>query len=210
MTRQRIPNLLTTLRLVLAGVFFALLSVFDYPDTARWALPVATAIFIVAAITDALDGWLARRWNAVSVYGRIADPAADKVLVLGAFVFLASSAFSDPAGGARPVTGVWAWMVAVIIAREITVTTARTVRESRGVSTAAVWRGKWKMILQSVGAPAILLVVWLADADALAGGWARTTVSAIAWTDTMVTVLSGLHYIHAGVAALRAAPEESE
>jgi len=201
--RERIPNLLTTLRIVMAGAFFALLSVHAWPDRAAWALPAATALFIVAAATDALDGWLARRWDVVSVYGRIADPAADKVLVLGAFVFLSSSAFADPAGGVRPVTGVWAWMTAVIIAREIVVTTMRAVVEARGVSFAAVWSGKWKMILQSVGVPAILGIVWLVPPERLTEGAPRWGLDAIAWACTIVTALSGAHYIRNAVVALR-------
>lgn len=202
--RRRIPNILTTLRLVLAGVFFALLSFYAYPDTTEWALPAATAVFIIAAATDALDGWLARRWDVVSVYGRIADPAADKALVLGAFVFLSSSAFADPSGGARPVTGVWAWMTGVIVAREVVVTSLRAVVESRGVSFAAVWSGKWKMIAQSIGAPAILGIVWLAPAESLLEGGARWTVDAIAWACTIITALSGAHYIRNASVALRA------
>jgi len=197
--QRRIPNALTVGRLLLTAAFVAVLSLYRYPDQAPWALPAALALFVVAAVTDALDGHLARRWNAITVFGRVVDPAADKVLVLGALVFLASPSFL-PAPGAglelgRVVTGVEPWMVAVVLAREFMVTSARAVLESAGVSFAANAAGKIKMIAQSVLVPAAMLAVWLAPADAhAAGGWARWTLDLAAWGMTLLTAFSGLPY----------------
>ena len=197
--QRRVPNALTVARLVLTAAFVAALSAYRYPGVAPWALPTALALFVVAAFTDALDGYLARRWNAITVFGRVVDPAADKVLVLGALVFLASPAFLPEAGAGiglgRVVTGVEPWMVAVVLAREFMVTSARAVLESAGVSFAASAAGKIKMIAQSAIVPAAMLAVWLVPADALApGGWARWALDLAAWAMTLLTVVSGLPY----------------
>ncbi len=192
--QRRIPNALTLGRLALTGAFVVVLSFYTYPDANPWALPLALALFVVAAVTDALDGYLARRWNAISVFGRVVDPAADKVLVLGAMVFLASPIFLSPDLG-RAVTGLEPWMVAVVLAREFMVTSIRAVLESEGVSFAANRSGKLKMILQSLGVPLAMLLVWVADpADLAAGGWARWTLDLLFWGVTLVTVASSLPY----------------
>jgi len=84
--RQHIPNLLTMLRLLLAAVFFTLLASYQFGADQAWLLIPAMALFIAAALTDMLDGILARRWQVESKFGRIMDPFCDKVLILGAFV----------------------------------------------------------------------------------------------------------------------------
>ena len=150
--RRRIPNALTWSRVVMTVVFVAVLSVYRFPDQNAWALPVGLALFVAAALTDALDGWLARRWGVVSTFGRIVDPLADKVLVLGAFVMLTGIAWS----------GVAAWMAVVILGRELLVTTIRGVLEGKGIDFSAIASGKAKMIVQSIGVPMILcLLIWM-------------------------------------------------
>jgi CDP-diacylglycerol--glycerol-3-phosphate 3-phosphatidyltransferase len=162
--QRNLPNVLTLARLAMTIAFVAILSIYRFPDTNSWALPTALILFIVAALTDALDGYLARRWNAVSVFGRIMDPFADKILILGAFVMLAGPSFlsSDDWTYAH-TSGVLPWMVVVILGRELLVTTIRAVMESRGINFSAARSGKLKMIAQSVGVPAILLLVIAAD-----------------------------------------------
>jgi len=147
-------------------VFVAVLSVYRFPDTNTWALPTALALFIVAALTDALDGYLARKWQVVSVFGRIMDPFADKVLILGAFVMLAGPGFylALDVSDMRPrgqMSGVASWMAIVILARELVVTTIRAVLESQGVDFSASLWGKLKMIVQSIAIPVLLLLVML-------------------------------------------------
>jgi len=192
--QRRIPNALTVARLVLTAAFVAVLSFYRFPDGAPWTLPVALALFVVAAISDALDGYLARKWNAVSVFGRVVDPAADKVLVLSALVFLASPVFLSETLG-RSVTGVAPWMVAIILTREFMVTSIRAVLESEGVSFAANASGKIKMIVQSVAVPLAMLLVWVVPTpDLLAGGWARWVLDILFWGLTLLTVTSSLPY----------------
>jgi CDP-diacylglycerol--glycerol-3-phosphate 3-phosphatidyltransferase len=179
--RRMIPNLLTLARVGLAGCFFAIVAValwpkqgagYDVEARQLWG-NVAVVIFVVAAVTDFVDGLLARRWKVVSVFGRVMDPFGDKLLVIGAFVFLASPAFLkvvpvdqgyflhvpfDEAGNVEMTTGVRPWMVAVILARELLVTSIRGVFEGLGIDFSAGSSGKWKMVLQSVAAPFALFV----------------------------------------------------
>ncbi len=134
------PNALTVARLVLTGGFVAILAwAGRNADLGAAWLWTAAGLFVVAGVTDALDGYLARRWNAVSVFGRIVDPFADKILILSAFIMLAD------AGPRSPIAG---WMAVVVLARELLVTTIRGVYEGRGVDFSAGPTGKIKMILQ--------------------------------------------------------------
>ena len=196
--RRNLPNGLTLLRLVLAGGFFAALNAFRYPDIhALWA-NIAIAIFILAAITDSLDGHFARKWNVVSMFGRIMDPFCDKVLILGAFIYLAGPRFVVPEWVARGdfftmATGVYPWMVVVIFARELLVTSVRGVVESMGISFPAKWTGKAKMILQSVAIPIIIfLAVNLRPSER---AWAMWCCHVLVYTTLLITVWSGLPYI---------------
>lgn len=207
--RRNLPNALTLLRLVMAAGFFVILTPWTagdrlFPDNRphtleqpNWTLLAAAAMFILAAATDAADGYLARRWNVVTAFGRVMDPFADKVLVVGAFIYLAGPAFHiGPAVRGREdfqITGVEPWMVVVALARELLVTSIRAVLESRGVAFPADRIGKVKMILQSVAVPVILVVLGLADSRL--GTPARTLILTLVWTTVAVTVLSGVPYV---------------
>lgn len=220
--RRHIPNALTLARLVLAAAFVALLSVIRVDplpapasaldrvallaDPATAALGAAAAIFILAALTDALDGILARKWNAISRFGRVMDPMADKVLVLGAFVMLAGPAFTalDPDTGERfQLSAVAPWMVVVILARELLVTSLRGVYEAAGVDFSAGIAGKLKMIAQSAAVPLILLIV--AFSAPAPGTPARGLLSAIAWGTVLITAWSAVPYVTKALAARRTA-----
>ncbi|MFW6335567.1 MAG: CDP-alcohol phosphatidyltransferase family protein, partial [Phycisphaeraceae bacterium] len=154
--RRQIPNALTVLRLIMSVVFFALLSL---AGTDPAALIASAVLFAAAASTDALDGYLARRWKVESAFGRVMDPLCDKVLVLGAFVYLAGPAFTAIAadGDATQLSGVYPWMVVIMLLREFLVTGLRGMVEAAGVAFGANWYGKAKMILHSIGAPILLL-----------------------------------------------------
>lgn len=214
---RQLPNQLTLLRLVLAAVFFVLLNCYRYGAASpMWLLPVAIVVFIAAAITDTLDGYLARKWHVESKFGRIMDPFCDKVLVIGAFVYLAGPRFVIPdAIGVNNidffsmVTGVYPWMVAVILSRELLVTAIRGELEGEGVKFGANVFGKLKMILQSVVIPIVLAIVWLAEIDPGSPGgvgnllyWVRDV---LVYVTVLVTVVSGLPYITGAVKATREA-----
>ena len=150
-------------------------------------------MFLVAAATDAVDGYLARRWNVVSVFGRIMDPFADKLLVIEAFVYLAGPGFRS---GSVHLSRVEPWMVAVILARELRVTSIRAAFESQGVSFAASWSGKWKMILQSVCVPVVLLLINYVQAPfASELTWSHRVIQMMVYATVAVTAWSALPYI---------------
>ncbi len=223
---RALPNWLTVSRVVMAVVFFAILTLWRWDGSAAQTggvdalLLACAALFAVATLTDALDGYLARRWNVESAFGRIMDPFADKVLVLGALVFLAGPDFwwrfpeghaARLAGSGIQISGIYPWMVVAIIARELMVTSIRGVLEAQGVRFGAVWAGKLKMIFQSAGIPAILAIIalWPTAPVVSAGdpGWhataGRIAVDVIAWTMVGVTLLSGVPYVTKGFSLLR-------
>lgn len=204
LSRQNIPNALTMLRVVLAVVFFAMLAV---ADPGGWALLLfAAGLFAVAALTDALDGYLARRWNAISPFGRVMDPFADKILVLGGFVMLVGANFTlsvtrNDSPAEVHLTGVAAWMPVVILGRELLITSVRGVYEARGVDFSASLTGKLKMIAQSVAVPAILVIT--AFHEPIGTDTAARINTGIACLVVLVTVVSVGPYLtraakHAG------------
>ncbi len=195
-----LPNALVWMRLGLAGVFVVLLSGSVFPS--RAALLTATAIFILAAITDWLDGKLARAWHCVSRFGRIMDSFADKVLVLGAFVCLAGPVFATAQSASETIvtyqaSGVYPWMVVLILARELLITSLRGLVEGEGGDFSAIWAGKWKMIAQSIAIPLILLVLALAPRQP--GTTGRWAIDITVWTTVAITVLSAIPYIHRAI-----------
>jgi CDP-diacylglycerol--glycerol-3-phosphate 3-phosphatidyltransferase len=135
-----IPNLLTFGRIVAIPFFVWLL---DQPTPIRcfWACIVFTG----AAITDLLDGYLARRLGVVSVLGKFLDPLADKLIVMAALVWMV------------PMGRIAAWVVVLLLAREISVTGLRSVAASEGVIISAGQEGKTKTALQMIGIVALLL-----------------------------------------------------
>lgn len=203
---RQLPNILTLLRLAITAVFFVVLG-WGLPaahdaDSLAWWGNAAVALFIVAALTDILDGWLARRWNAVTAFGRVMDACVDKVMVLGAFTYLAAlpSFAAGPLGGPMD-TGWTAWMTVVLLARELLVTSLRGWLEGLGVPFPADPVGKVKMLLQSVAVP-VCLVVAVHAGPAQSEGW-RLARDGIAWATVVATVISAIPYV---VRAVRVAP----
>ena len=137
-----LPNLLTMLRIALIpGVLFLLWE--GTPKSNFWA----TILYIGTALTDLIDGYLARKWGQISVLGKFLDPLADKLLVMATLIFLAYL-------GRLPFLGVVA--VIIMLARELAVTALRTIAMSEGVVMAAMRAGKDKTALQMV---AILMLI---------------------------------------------------
>src|ERR1700691_4575282 len=140
---RHVPNALTALRLILAAVFFGMLSYFQYDVSGKHGDPkwlnIAFLVYCVAIVTDFLDGYLARRWKVEGAFGRVVDPFVDKVLVLGSFIFFAGKNFTIPShnpadvpANVTTITGVVPWMVVVILARELLVTSLRGASEDSG------------------------------------------------------------------------------
>lgn len=195
---QQLPNSLTVLRAILAGGFFAALNAYRYPDEGVLWGNIAIVLFIAAAITDALDGHLARKWHVESVFGRIMDPFCDKVLILGAFIYLAGPRFVvkewvDDGSFFTMATGVYPWMVVIILARELLVTGIRGVIESMGLSGASNWSGKIKMILQSIIVPIVLALV--INFKTSQTPWAMWACHVMVYLTLIVTVYSGVPYV---------------
>src|SRR5438128_866316 len=142
---RHVPNALTGARLVLAIVFFTMLSFYQFEGRGdRWLLNEAFIIYLVALSTDFLDGYLARKWKVEGAFGRVVDPFVDKVLVLGSFAFFAGKNFTIPAinpddvpSNVLTITGVVPWMVVLILARELLVTSLRGVAEAAGIKFGA-------------------------------------------------------------------------
>jgi CDP-diacylglycerol--glycerol-3-phosphate 3-phosphatidyltransferase len=174
-----LPNQLTASRFVLALVLFVLIAV----QLWLWCL----IVFLLAAFTDWLDGYLARKQNLVSTLGRILDPLVDKVLMCGAYIFLLPIGAKE--GWLQP------WMVTVVVARELVITGLRSWMEAHGAHFGADWLGKFKMGLQCAAVIAVF-VAFLAPAIAAPTSaffaWARDL---LIWAMTVATLLSGLQYV---------------
>jgi CDP-diacylglycerol--glycerol-3-phosphate 3-phosphatidyltransferase len=151
-----LPNTITVLRTGMVPVLLLLPIV----GHGRSASHLVAWAFIVAATTDLLDGWLARRGQQVTHIGKLLDPLADKLLVATALIVLLVSPYPAPAG-APPLEGhripAWgAWMVVVIIGRELAVTGLRSIASAGGHVMAATWLGKAKTLCQNVSIGALL------------------------------------------------------
>lgn len=207
---RHVPNALTAGRLVLAAVFFVLLSFYQYEGRGDpLLLNVAFVIYLVALFTDFLDGYLARKWNVEGAFGRVVDPFVDKVLVLGSFIFFAGKNFIIPVHGeqyvVRTITGVAPGIVVILLARELLVTTFRGMGEGSGQSFGAQFSGKVKMTLQSITILVILVYVnyyaWLRDHGLYdAATWLRDLC---VWATVVITVFSGISYFSRAASVYR-------
>ncbi|MBK9069542.1 MAG: CDP-diacylglycerol--glycerol-3-phosphate 3-phosphatidyltransferase [Myxococcales bacterium] len=135
-----LPNLVTMLRIAL----IPLVLVFASKEGLSWGI-AACAVFVVAAVTDFLDGYLARRLNLVTVLGQFLDPLADKLIVLSTLIVLVETRRAP------------AWLTIVLMARELAITGLRAIASSRGHVIAAGTGGKWKTVLQIVGISFLLI-----------------------------------------------------
>lgn len=182
------PNRITAMRFGGALLLFVLFALVGSRPLAeiRWQLFVAFWLFVLVAATDFLDGWLARRGNLVSAFGRIADPFVDKVLIVGSMVYLAVMPWSRDL---LPAT-----VVVLILAREFLVTAVRGYVESIGREFPADWFGKTKMVLQCVAVGAILWAHMFQWPDGWQRAWlwlARVSV----YVTLVATVGSGISYV---------------
>lgn len=193
---MNLPNKLTMLRIVLAPVFLAVL---------YWGFPgadyVALAIFVIASVTDMLDGKIARKYNLVTDFGKFADPLADKILVVAAMLWFVEQ-------GRMP-----AWMVMIVITREFAVSGLRMIASDNGRVIAAGWSGKVKTASTMV-CIAVMLLLGPSQAAYRAGGyltavpWDRYISwidTACVWIITLTTLYSGVEYFAKNKDVIRSA-----
>lgn len=184
---MNLPNKLTVARLFLSFLFVGLLTVEGVPLAKTFAL----VVFVIAAVTDFLDGHLARKHGLITNFGKLMDPLADKVLMCAGFVLLTEI-------GLIP-----AWIVILILTREFLVTGLRLLASAEGVVLAAENLGKYKTTAQIV--TVIYFLVYLAASEA-ALGWLKPFFDAfyfgpeylgsvLVWLSLILTLWSGVSYV---------------
>ncbi|MCL2111483.1 MAG: CDP-diacylglycerol--glycerol-3-phosphate 3-phosphatidyltransferase [Clostridiales bacterium] len=180
---MNLPNLLTVIRMALVPVFL----VFFYmgKDGLQLYSALAFAVFIIASLTDALDGYIARKRSLITNFGKLMDPLADKVLTTAAFIAFVGTGEIMP------------WMVIVILAREFAITGLRGVAASEGVVIEAGSAGKFKTVTQIIALSLMLLGNAAGPNPAMQGFWAFVNVAGMAclWAAVIITVYSGAEYI---------------
>lgn len=179
-----LPNQLTASRLVLAGILFICIAY----ESWVWSL----VVFVLAAITDWLDGYLARKQNLVSALGRNFDPLVDKVLICGAYIFLL------PVAG----SGLTPWMATLVVARELIITGLRSFLENKGATFGADWLGKIKMVLQCAALIAIFIALQSQTCCPEAVTFFGAVQIGLIYAMLAATALSGLQYIWRAVLLL--------
>ena len=176
-----VPNTLTVGRLVVAVFVFAFISW-------QWYV-LALAAFVIAALSDALDGYFARLLGQDTAIGRQLDPLIDKVIVSGCYIYLATI----------PGTGVYPWMVTAIVVRELLIQGLRSLLEGQGQPFGAKMAGKLKTTVQCLSIIAILLAL-CATAPPVAFLWIRDVLT---WLAVALTIYSGASYLSSAMPALR-------
>lgn len=169
---MNLPNKLTTLRVILIPffVFFLLAPYFE-----GYGNYIAVAIFILASITDFLDGYLARRDNLVTNFGKFMDPLADKLLVCSALICLVET-------GQLP-----AWVVVIIISREFIISGFRLIASDNGIVIAASYWGKFKTVSQM-----LMVIVLILNIDHMIF---QVLGNVLMWIAVILTVVSLVDYI---------------
>ncbi|MEQ1903108.1 MAG: CDP-diacylglycerol--glycerol-3-phosphate 3-phosphatidyltransferase [Pirellulaceae bacterium] len=180
-----VPNQISMVRLGLSIVLFVVMSLEWY-----WT---SFVLFVLAAGTDWIDGWWARKYNQVSQLGRILDPFCDKILICGTFILLAV-AMRDRLPWYASVTG---WMAVVVVGREMLVTALRGFIEQSGGDFSAKFAGKLKMWFQCIaaGAGLVALAMLAASPSQPLPQWLNIVLIASIWLAVLSTVQSGIDYV---------------
>lgn len=192
-----VPNQVTVSRICLAAVLFALMEFQLYT--------ASLVVFIVAASTDWVDGYWARKYGQITQLGRILDPFADKMIICGTFIYLAAAPQLE---SGKPASGVAAWMAVVILARELAVTALRSFIENQGGDFSAKWAGKWKMVAQclaacfSIGQLRYFNPIERTLSPELPG-WTSNGLLLFLWIALALTIYSGGEYIWVSIKVLR-------
>ncbi len=176
-----VPNQITLARLALSIVLFGLLECHQYM--------IGMVIFLVAAGTDWVDGYWARKYGQVTKLGRVLDPFVDKIIICGTFIFLAATDHS----------GIAAWMAVVVVGRELLVTALRSFLEGEGADFSAVMSGKLKMVLQCAAVAVSLFALTYVEA-ARRPEWLKWALGISVWSAVALTIYSGVEYIRRAIA----------
>ena len=168
---MNLPNKITIFRVCMIPVFLVFMLVPGIP----YSNYIATAVFAIACASDALDGYIARKHNLVTNFGKFMDPLADKLLVCSALICFVELSYIP------------AWIVVIIIAREFIISGFRLIASDNGVVIAASYWGKFKTIAQMI--MCILLIVQLPF------GWIEVVEQVFIWLSLVLTVVSLVEYI---------------
>lgn len=192
-----VPNQLTFARFVLAIVVFVLLPLGYYLSS--------LILFTIAATTDWVDGYWARKYDQVTKLGRMFDPFVDKIIICGTFILLAADQHQQHFVAAH--IGIAGWMAVIVMGREILVTAIRSHIEQSGGDFSARWSGKCKMVFQCMAAMSALLAMHLTaesktPAEELPH-WLFWTFGVFVWLAVLATIYSGAEYVRAAIALLR-------
>jgi CDP-diacylglycerol--glycerol-3-phosphate 3-phosphatidyltransferase len=186
---EQIPNILTFARLALTIIFLIMILYSPFVANKPSFLDITFVVFLAAALTDIIDGPIARKLNVASKFGRMLDPLADKVLVCGAFICFAI--IGEPKLfdlDSITLTLIHWFVVGVLVLREAYVTALRHIAEALGVNFAATFSGKIKMFIQSFAIGTV--IVKIAYVPTSTWGYWFTTITLAAMLT--VTVISGL------------------
>lgn len=187
-----VPNKISAARLVLSIVVFILIPLEQY-----W---LAFIFFLIAAGSDWIDGWYARKYDQVTQLGRILDPFCDKILICGVFILLAV----EMDGRFPWYEQIAGWIAVVVTGRELLVTVLRSLIEGGGGDFSAKMPGKLKMWLQCIAAGAALVALSLKGNDSAATipPWLSITLVVSIWTAVLSTIYSGALYVQAASAQM--------
>lgn len=187
---MNLPNKLTVSRFALTVVFLWAMF-YDFPLHYTLAL----VFFCLAGATDFLDGRIARARNLITNFGKLMDPLADKIMTCSAFVAFVESTHMDPHAPVK----VGAWMVVIIVARELAITGLRLLAASKNIILAAERYGKHKTISQIITIIALLVVdaykEWPVALKDLLAPWVPMFAYIMLWITVVLTATSGLIYL---------------
>ncbi len=186
---KHVPNILTFMRLGLTVVFLTMILYSPRFADRPWFLDVAFVLFVIAGLTDVVDGHIARRFNASSKFGRMIDPLVDKILVCGAFTCFAVMGMPKLFHWGPATMAVVRWgVLAILVVREVYVTILRQMAEAHGVNFGAVRAGKIKMFLQSFAIGTVLVKT----AHVQTAAWGHWFTLIIYGAMVYMTIASGL------------------
>ncbi len=179
---MNLPNKLTVIRMILAPVYLLLMTI-EFP----YHYLIALVVFAGAAITDSLDGKIARKNNQVTVFGKLLDPVADKMLTTAALLAFMNEGWCS------------IWIVMIILTREFAVTSVRLIASAQGVVIPANYWGKAKTVSQMVFTVLIMLMAQLDEIFSLFANFGWFTLARVSnillWITAVLTVVSGITYL---------------